>query len=56
MDGGTWWGKLIHFFQGCVGLSFPSDLPPVAFQNPLVALQELPIAFTGPSCSSPSRG
>lgn len=56
MGGGIWWGKLIHDFQGHVGLSFSSDLPLVAFQKPLVALQDLPLAFIVPSCSSPERG
>lgn len=70
MDGGTWWGNLIHPWKCHVLCSFHSDFPPIDFWSPPVALQDLPIALqdlhvalqvllvaiTGPSCSNPKRG
>lgn len=55
MDCGKWWGNFIHHFQVHVGFSFSLYLPPVTFENPPIALEDLPIKFIGPSYGSPKR-
>ena len=49
-DGGT-----LFIIIKVIG-SLSSNIPPISFQNPYVALHDLPVAIIGPSCRSRQRG